>query len=392
MKYDIIGDIHGHANKLISLLDKLGYQKLEGIYQQEDRQAIFVGDFIDRGEQQKKVIEIVRPMIDEGKALAVMGNHEFNAICYHTSSKGSDNQYLREHNKKNTGQHEAFLKEYPLDQTETADLINWFKTLPLFLELEDKIRVVHACWDEHIIEDLRSKDYLNENKSLKNEYFFKAAEKGHELYDAVNILLKGKEITLPSGCFFYDKDGNKRYEIRIKWWEKNLKTYQQASILEIDSLKNQADIKLPDSEIHLGYPDDEIPVFFGHYWFSGEVQSISNNVACLDFSAAKCGPLVAYRWEGKHFLQGKNFLASNFIEFSLNDVIEAHKNIDNQKEIERSAVCGCFYCLSIFTAKEIESYDQGIKCPRCGTESVIGDNPAYPLNREFLAAMHRHWF
>ena len=44
------------------------------------------------------------------------------------------------------------------------------------------------------------------------------------------------------------------------------------------------------------------PVFFGHHWFSGPVKLESPKVACLDWSAANGGPLVAYRWDGEQDL------------------------------------------------------------------------------------------
>lgn len=46
--FDIIGDVHGCADKLDSLLAKLGYQSQDGVYGHASRQAIFVGDLIDR--------------------------------------------------------------------------------------------------------------------------------------------------------------------------------------------------------------------------------------------------------------------------------------------------------------------------------------------------------
>jgi hypothetical protein len=49
-----------------------------------DRQAIFVGDLIDRGPRQVESVEIVRSMVDAGAAQIAMGNHEFNAIAYAT--------------------------------------------------------------------------------------------------------------------------------------------------------------------------------------------------------------------------------------------------------------------------------------------------------------------
>jgi hypothetical protein len=34
-------------------------------------------------------------------------------------------------------------------------------------------------------------------------------------------------------------------------------------------------------------------------------------VACVDYSAGKGGPLVAYRWNGESELQNSGFIASN---------------------------------------------------------------------------------
>jgi len=101
MEYDIVGDIHGHADELKVLLQRLGYQKdSEGVFNQHGRQIIYVWDFIDRGTQNVEVYNIVRPMVEQGHALAVMGNHEFNAICYHTRHPETGLP-LREHVEKN---------------------------------------------------------------------------------------------------------------------------------------------------------------------------------------------------------------------------------------------------------------------------------------------------
>ena len=81
MSYDIIGDIHGHADALRTLLTKLDYREVQGVFRHPDRMAIFVGDFIDRGPKQLESVTIVRRMVEADTALAVMGNHEFNAIA-----------------------------------------------------------------------------------------------------------------------------------------------------------------------------------------------------------------------------------------------------------------------------------------------------------------------
>ena len=47
--YDLVGDIHGHADPLHRLLEKLDYAEVEGVFRHPERKMIFVGDFIDRG-------------------------------------------------------------------------------------------------------------------------------------------------------------------------------------------------------------------------------------------------------------------------------------------------------------------------------------------------------
>ena len=79
--YDVIGDVHGHADRLEALLQKMGYSHRAGAWRHPERTAIYVGDLIDRGPHQVRTLEMVRAMIDAGSARATMGNHEFNAIA-----------------------------------------------------------------------------------------------------------------------------------------------------------------------------------------------------------------------------------------------------------------------------------------------------------------------
>ena len=61
MAYDIIGDIHGQADKLEALLRTLGYRDTAGAWRHPERQAIFVGDFIDRGPAQVRSVRYRAP-------------------------------------------------------------------------------------------------------------------------------------------------------------------------------------------------------------------------------------------------------------------------------------------------------------------------------------------
>lgn len=304
--YDIIGDIHGYASTLIQLLKELGYEKNKaGVFYHKERKVIFLGDFIDRGKEESSVINIVKPMIENGYALAIMGNHEFNAISYHTKHPIT-NKPLREHTARNQKTHQAFLDEYPVGDKKTLDVINWFKTLPIYIEL-DNFRVIHACWNDAALAQIKPK--LNSDNTMPESLYIKANEKGSDEYNAIEVLLKGIELSLPEGSSFKDKGGNVRTETRVKWWIDNVKTYRDYAQVPNDQLQNIPEIPLQAKDISPAYSKQRKPVFFGHYWFNGVPQILKKNIACLDYSVAKNGKLVCYRWnKGDSVLSNKQFV------------------------------------------------------------------------------------
>lgn len=309
MIYDIIGDIHGQANKLENLLLKLGYVMVNGMYQHPARKAVFVGDLIDRGEQQRRVIEVVRTMVTHGHAFAVMGNHEYNAICYHTPKSATD--YLRPHSKSKFRQHEFFLKEYPLGQKDTDELIAWFKTLPLFLEF-DCFRVIHACWDETAI--MQAKPYLNTDNTIHERYLARSATQGTSFFNCIERLLKGVEVRLPPPHSFQDKDGKIRHSIRVKWWAGRDAGYQQLAFGYGVGKKSFPDTPVLNSADIPFYDSTRKPVFLGHYWLTGTPALQQSNVCCVDYSAGKGGKLVSYSLKnptGSSHLNAMNFTFSD---------------------------------------------------------------------------------
>ncbi|MCH7402873.1 metallophosphoesterase [Belliella kenyensis] len=299
---DFIGDIHGHADKLEALLLKLDYSKRNGIYSHSERKALFVGDYIDRGPQIRETLEIVKRMVESEMAIALMGNHEYNAICFHL--KAMDGGHLRAHSIKNIIQHQATLSQFQNRQSEYEMYLEWFKTLPLFYETEE-FRAVHACWDKTSIEYL--KENLVEGK-LTDELIYQSVQTGTALHDAIEQILKGKEIKLPKGLSFKDKDGNERNEIRIKWWEDPKQmTYREISVEPIDNLPNQL-VEIPEIDSSDYYQSNDKKVFFGHYWLKGEPSFYKNNICCLDYSVAKGGKLVAYRLNNEESLEKRNLI------------------------------------------------------------------------------------
>jgi hypothetical protein len=300
--YDFIGDIHGHADQLEELLDKLGYSISGKAYAHPDRKAFFVGDYIDRGPKIKKTLRIVRSMVENESALALMGNHEYNALCFHAQNKTGG--HLRKHSIKNIIQHYETLKQFQNKQEDYEDYLDWFKTLPLFYE-SSSFRVVHADWDVPSIRFLRQ--HLFQSK-LTDELLEQSAVKGSDFYDAIEMILKGKEIKLPKGRTFTDKDGNHQRNIRIKWWEDPANTtYQKISIEPLEEFEDSP-VDISGLKSLDFYKPDNIPVFFGHYWLKGNPMLYRGNICCLDYSVAKHGYLTAYRFDGESVLDAGKFV------------------------------------------------------------------------------------
>lgn len=288
--YDIIPDIHGQAEKLKSALVNLGYEYRNGAWRHSEpnRTCIFLGDYVDRGPSNAEVINIVRRMVEAGTAQAIMGNHELNAIHFHTSNPETGAP-LREHSLKNQNQHASFLKEFPIGDVKTTETIAWMRSLPLFLEL-DGFRAVHACWNETAIADLSK---LAKNGQLSEEQFLDAADRNTELFDLVETTTKGPEARMPDGYTIYDKEGVGRKDVRLQWWNGTASTWRDIAI-SVPDLSELPATPLPSSILQDVYSQAAKPVFFGHYWLTGEPVLQAPNALCLDYSAGRDGPLVTY--------------------------------------------------------------------------------------------------
>lgn len=306
--YDVIGDVHGCATQLRTLLGQLGYREEGGVYRHPTRTAAFVGDLIDRGPEQREVLQIVKAMADAGTARVAMGNHEFNAICYTIPDPANPGDYLRTHSDQHTAQHRAFLTQ--LSPAEQQHYVDWFTSLPLWLDLGG-LRVVHACWHEPSIRtvlDLCGTDRLN-----SSEHYVEASRPGSPLFEAVETLLKGPEIGVPAP--YFDPAGHRRSKARVRWWDADARTLREiADVRGMLGADGAAYPPLPAEDVgpeYLSYGYcDPVPVVYGHYWFQWEANrdDWTDRTACVDFSAImKGGRLVAYRWAGEAVIDSRNF-------------------------------------------------------------------------------------
>lgn len=315
MIIDIIGDIHGYADKLIGLLKQLGYSHNGECFMPPDgHRALFIGDLIDRGTQQLTTLEIVFAMLDAGVADAVMGNHEYNALTFATldsSHKNSNSDhYLRSHNDVHMRQHEAFLVEVPFGSESHQYWLQRFYEIPLWLET-DYACFVHACWDVDSMAVL--KPLLTADNCLTPEALIMTAQKNSPPYKALERVLKGVETALPEGLVMVDKDGAERTQVRVRWWldELNKRSIHQIARAPSSGLA-QIPVDAMAENIDFAFKTDK-PVFVGHYWLTGEPEPLSSQVICTDYSAAvDSGYLTCYQLDTDQPLPLK---ASNFVQY-----------------------------------------------------------------------------
>ena len=314
--YDIIGDIHGCADKLEALLIQLGYHPdgPNGAYRHPERTVVFVGDLIDRDPEQLRVLEVVKAMAGTGSAQVAMGNHEFNAIAYATEWPAGSGTFLRPHTAKNESQHRAFLEQVP--DTERTKYLDWFLSLPLWLDL-GRLRIVHACWHTESMTIVQ--DALGGDRFTSVDQLERPTTKGDPLYQAVEVLLKGPEISLTKygQPAYRDKDGHVRTSARVRWWNQTATSLRDIALVEGDFTTTDGapyptlpDIPVSADSRSYVY-DGPVPVFFGHYWRRGAPQHLVDwtaHTACLDFSAVKDGSLTAYRWSGEREICAENFV------------------------------------------------------------------------------------
>ena len=249
---------------------------------------MFVGDLNDKGPSSSTVVDRVRAWVQSGRAHAVMGNHELNALAWNV--RGEDGRWLRPHTKPNRRHHETHLAEAKQNPWRYAEHLEFFRTLPLYLDLGD-IRVVHACWDDHSIRDLPA-------EPLTDATLRRMHTPGDPLHAATETALKGPGIKLPKHLRYRDAAGKPRSHARMKWWEPAGATLADLALLKAKPPREEWKRMKAKRPKHRVLYTSDTPVFFGHYHLTGKPKPTSQNAICTDWGAGSGRRLAAYRWSG----------------------------------------------------------------------------------------------
>lgn len=323
--YDVIGDVHGHLVALEGLLSQLGYVDDGSGWAHPSRRAVFIGDLIDRGAHQVEVVRTVQQMVARRSAHAVMGNHEFNAIAYHLPDPASPGHHCRVRSAKNKAQHAAFLEQVGEDSPLHREMVEWFLELPLWIELslgDQRLRIVHACWHQPSMQTLEP--WLSPAATISVDGVVAASKRTTAVYDAVETLLKGPEVHL-GGRSYLDKGGHERHRARRRWWDPAAATLDAVAHVPPGSVTPSGAPfgPLPDVPCDpAGQYLDMVPLVVGHYWCRPPLDVWSPFVACVDFSVAADGPLVAYRWSGEASLAAEHYVAHWAVHPAVDDIAD----------------------------------------------------------------------
>lgn len=134
MSMYVIGDIHGCYSEFMQLVDKIEAQD-------DDAKFILVGDIIDRGPEQLKMLDWAMDNVNkpDSKFQMIMGNHEYEKIdlLY---------EYIDEYEENGRAywQHDLYrfnelMEEanYPIEKIK--DIYEFITSLPLYIQYECKL-------------------------------------------------------------------------------------------------------------------------------------------------------------------------------------------------------------------------------------------------------------
>jgi hypothetical protein len=250
---DVIGDVHGEIEALDELMGHLGYTS-DGAHP-EGRRMVFLGDLTDRGPDSLAVVELVRSLIDSGRAQCVLGNHDLNILLNHEKAENKwffGKPFL--HGGRTIPQKQA-------TDGARSSIVAFFKELPLVLE-RPGLRIVHACWNPEMVNVARAAEEaigLHDRYHDLIEAEIKSRENldlierrlQHQNRNPVKMLTSGPEERADQP---FIAGGKVRQERRVQWWK--------------------------------DYDEPEVCVF-GHYATLPEEPIGAGRAICIDFGAGK---------------------------------------------------------------------------------------------------------
>jgi len=204
--YLVIGDIHGCANSLRSLMNKISREILS------NRLLVFIGDYIDRGPNSKKVVEILLELEELYSCIFLRGNHE--QMLLDALHKGKETLWFT-----NGGQ--DTLRSYGVDKANEIDDAHkeFYRNTRLYFETPDfffvhagvsPFKTIEQSIEEHQTEEfLWTRSHLNADCSK----WEKTVVFGHTPITEVHF--QKNKIGIDTGCVYTGRGMGKLTALKL---------------------------------------------------------------------------------------------------------------------------------------------------------------------------------
>jgi hypothetical protein len=290
---DIIGDVHGELEALISLIKHLGYNE-DGMHP-EKRMLVFLGDLIDRGPFSPSVAEFVMKLHRYNRAYCLLGNHELRIL---SNVEKAENAWISQQRANYAKENGWMAPMEVASETQAQRIIEYFNHLPLGLERPD-LKLVHACWHnlsfEQIPHYVTSWSQLNYqfqnqiNETLKKIGFDPLTMKALYQEQGLNLSLEQRKSPprhLPILARYYCLNQNLN-PLRV------ITQGLQGDIYPQKPFWSGFQWQITDRQKWWEFYDQPQAVVFGHYWRS------FNGLPIDEFKPQLFAPFESQPWIGQ---------------------------------------------------------------------------------------------
>jgi serine/threonine protein phosphatase 1 len=196
-----IGDIHGCFDSLKELVENK-------IQLQKDDKLILLGDYIDRGDKSKEVVDFIIELSENGyDIIPLMGNHEAMLLDAFENEKDISKWIQNGGNET--------LKSFEIDSLKDIEskYIEFIKGLRYYYAFEDYL-FVHAGFNDNVLNPFT--DYYSMLWKCKETYTNpllseKTIIHGHNPVRVAiceeRVLAKHRVINIDTGCVYEDSEG-----------------------------------------------------------------------------------------------------------------------------------------------------------------------------------------
>ena len=196
-----IGDIHGCFDSLKELVENK-------IQLQKDDKLILLGDYIDRSNKSKEVIDFIMELQEKGfDVVPLMGNHEAMLLDAHKDEKNIS-KWIQNGGDKT-------LKSFEISSLKDIEskYIKFFKDLRYYYSFENFL-FVHAGFNDNVLNPFT--DYYSMLWKCKETYTNpllsdKTIVHGHNPISVAKceerVLSKHRVINIDTGCVYKDNEG-----------------------------------------------------------------------------------------------------------------------------------------------------------------------------------------